>query len=76
MRRREACRHVGEEGGKLGIDAEAALRSASRKFASRFARVERLADEQGLQLRALGLDALDDLWQLAKREEIIEKEAS
>jgi MazG family protein len=63
-------------GRKLGLDAEAALRSASQKFASRFARVERLADEQGLQLRALGLDALDDLWQLAKRQENIEKEAS
>ena len=61
-------------GRKLGIDAEAALRSASRKFASRFARVERLAEEQGTQLKALGLDALDDLWQLAKREETIEKE--
>ncbi|MFO7532860.1 MAG: nucleoside triphosphate pyrophosphohydrolase, partial [Candidatus Limnocylindrales bacterium] len=61
-------------GRKLGIDAEAALRSASGKFASRFARVERLAEEQGMQLKALGLDALDDLWQLAKREETIEKE--
>ncbi len=61
-------------GRKLGIDPEAALRSASQKFASRFARVERLADEEGLQLRTLGLDALDDLWQLAKREETIEKE--
>ena len=58
---------------KLDIDAEAALRSASRKFASRFARVERLADEQGLQLKLLGLDALDDLWQAAKREETIDK---
>jgi MazG family protein len=56
-------------GRKLGVDPEASLRSASRKFAARFARVERLADEQGLQLRALGLDALDDLWQEAKREE-------
>ena len=35
---------------------------------------ERLADEQGFQLKALGLDALDDLWQLAKRQETIEKE--
>ncbi len=61
-------------GRKLGIDPEAALRSASRKFASRFARVERLADEQGVELKALGLDALDDLWQLAKRQETIEKE--
>jgi len=56
-------------GRKLGIDAEAALRDASRKFASRFARVERMADARGLELRALGLDALDDLWQEAKREE-------
>lgn len=61
-------------GRKLGIDPEAALRSASRKFAARFARVERLADEQGVELRALGLDALDDLWQLAKRQETIERE--
>ena len=62
-------------GRKLGIDPEAALRSASRKFASRFARVERLAEEDGVELKALGLDALDDLWQLAKREETIEKES-
>ena len=57
------------------IDPEAALRSASRKFAARFARVERLAEEQGVELKALGLDALDDLWQLAKRQETIEKES-
>jgi uncharacterized protein YabN with tetrapyrrole methylase and pyrophosphatase domain len=62
-------------GRKLGIDPESALRSASRKFAARFARVERLADDQGLQLRALGLDALDELWQEAKREEAVGREA-
>lgn len=62
-------------GRKLGVDPEGALRSASRKFASRFARVERLAEEQGTELKTLGLDALDDLWQLAKREETIEKES-
>jgi MazG family protein len=56
-------------GRKLGIDPEASLRAASRKFASRFARVERLAGAQGLELRLLGLDALDDLWQAAKAEE-------
>lgn len=56
-------------GRKLGVDPEAALRAASRKFAGRFARVERLASGRGLELRALGLDALDDLWQEAKREE-------
>ena len=57
-------------GRKMGIDPEASLRAASRKFASRFARVERMADAQGLELRALGLDALDELWQEAKREEL------
>jgi tetrapyrrole methylase family protein/MazG family protein len=56
-------------GRKLGIDPEASLRAASRKFAGRFARVERLAGTRGVELRALGLDALDDLWQEAKREE-------
>ena len=56
-------------GRKLGIDPEASLRAASRKFASRFARVERLAAEDGVQLRALGLDELDGLWQRAKAEE-------
>jgi MazG family protein len=54
---------------KLGIDPEAALRGASRKFARRFARVERIADERKVQLKALGLDELDDLWQEVKREE-------
>jgi MazG family protein len=54
---------------KLGIDPEAALRAASRKFARRFARVERIAETRQLQLKALGLDELDDLWQEVKREE-------
>ena len=56
-------------GRKLAIDPEAALRSASRKFASRFARVERLAAARGVQLRALDLEGLDELWQEAKEEE-------
>lgn len=59
---------------KLEVDPEAAVRAASRKFASRFARVERLADDEGLELKMLGLDALDDLWQAAKREEANERE--
>jgi tetrapyrrole methylase family protein/MazG family protein len=51
---------------KLGIDSEAALRAASAKFARRFAGVERLAVERGLDLRSLTLDELDELWQIAK----------
>jgi uncharacterized protein YabN with tetrapyrrole methylase and pyrophosphatase domain len=51
---------------RLGIDAEAALRSASAKFAARFAHVERLATERELELRNLSLDELDELWEEAK----------
>jgi len=54
---------------KLDIDPEASLRAASRKFARRFAGVERLAGQRHLELKALGLDALDELWQDIKREE-------
>ena len=54
---------------KLGVDPEAALRAASRKFAGRFARVERLADADGVQLRDLDAGELDELWQRAKAEE-------
>ncbi len=56
-------------GRKLGVDPEAALRAASRKFASRFARVERMAESDGVALRALGLDELDGLWERAKSQE-------
>jgi len=54
---------------KLDIDPEAALRAASRKFARRFAGVQRLADERQVRLKALGLEELDDLWQEVKRAE-------
>jgi tetrapyrrole methylase family protein/MazG family protein len=53
---------------KLGIDSESALRAASAKFARRFAGVERLAGERGVDLKKLTLDELDELWQQAKRE--------
>jgi len=51
---------------KLEIDPETALRRATAKFERRFRRVEKLATE-----RAAGtdLDALEALWQEAKREE-------
>ena len=56
-------------GRKLGIDSEASLRAASAKFARRFALVERMAEERQLELRSLGLDALDELWEAAKARE-------
>jgi tetrapyrrole methylase family protein/MazG family protein len=54
---------------KLGVDPEAALRAASRKFAGRFGRVERLAEADGVRLRDLDAGELDRLWQRAKAEE-------
>ncbi len=51
---------------KLGIDAEGALRSASAKFAARFAHVERVAAERDRSLSAMSADELDELWQEAK----------
>ncbi|MBA2276043.1 MAG: nucleoside triphosphate pyrophosphohydrolase [Chloroflexi bacterium] len=62
-------------GRKLNIDAEAALRGASRKMAARFAKVERYAAADGVQLRALGLDELDELWKRAKAQEREEADA-
>ena len=52
----------------LGIDAEQALRGANQKFRSRFGAVERMAEERGLDMKALDLAGLDALWDEAKRE--------
>ena len=59
---------------KLGIDAEAALRSASAKFARRFAHVERIAAEDATCSSAdLTLDELDELWEERKALEIVSR---
>lgn len=52
-----------------GIEAEAAVRAANAKFRRRFASVERGAAAQGVALRDLDFDALDELWDAAKAEE-------
>ncbi len=56
-------------GRKLGLDAEAALRAASAKFGRRFASVERMAAEDGRELRDMTFDELDALWDRAKAQE-------
>jgi MazG family protein len=56
-------------GRKLGIEAEAALRSANDKFRRRFATVERLAADRGVALKDLSFGELDALWDAAKAEE-------
>ena len=53
-------------GRRLGIDTEAALRSANAKFRSRFESVLALAQERELDLTGLSLDELDALWREVK----------
>ncbi len=56
----------------LDIDAEDALRLASRKFIKRFEHVEKLCAERSLQLSKLSPEALDKLWEESK---LVEKDA-
>ncbi len=50
-------------------DAEEALTSASDKFLSRFQKVEVLAAERGMDMKSVGIDELDRLWDEAKSAE-------
>ena len=51
----------------LSLDAETALRAAASKFRDRFETVETLAAERGIDMATAGLEALDELWEIAKR---------
>lgn len=51
----------------VNADAETALRRATAKFDKRFRHVERLSVERGLKLDTLDIEALELLWQEAKR---------
>lgn len=53
----------------LGLDAEAALRSANAKFERRFAFIEAAAGPLGLALPSLTADQWEALWQQAKAAE-------
>jgi nucleoside triphosphate diphosphatase len=52
---------------KVGVAPGPALERANERFRRRFAGVERLAKERGLQLHTAGLAALDELWDEVKR---------
>lgn len=54
-------------GRHLEIDAETALRKAARRFRDRVHHVEAAARERGVSLRDLDDDALEAMWQTAKR---------
>lgn len=51
----------------LQVDPEHALASASRKFETRFRRMEADATRSGVDLHGLGIDALESRWQEAKK---------
>ena len=51
-----------------GVDAEEALTGATDKFFRRFARVEQLANERGIDMKTAGIEALDVLWNEAKEQ--------
>ena len=50
----------------LGIEAEASLRGANRRFYGRFVIMERLSRERGMSFDALTMDEKEALWQEAK----------
>ena len=58
-----------ELGRRKGIKANDALDAADTRFLRRFARMEELARERGLDFAALSLDEKDELWNEAKAEE-------
>ncbi|MCP4538591.1 MAG: nucleoside triphosphate pyrophosphohydrolase [Chloroflexi bacterium] len=50
----------------LQVDPETALRQANARFARRFRGVERMAREQGLDMKTLTVDELEAMWQKVK----------
>ncbi len=53
---------------RQGIDSEAALREANRRFYRRFAHMEGLCRQRGLNLGKLSFDEQNALWEEAKEE--------
>jgi len=51
----------------LDVDAESALRATNARFAKRFARMEHLCQERGLDLSQMTLEEMDELWEEVKR---------
>src|SRR6267378_3182191 len=52
---------------KLGIEAGQALERANLKFQQRFEKVEKLAEERGLEMGRASLEELDGLWNEVKQ---------
>lgn len=60
---------------RLGVDAEAALRSTNDKFEHRFHWMEAELKSRGAELESTDLAALEELWQAAKAEEPAQRKA-
>ena len=60
---------------KAGVHAGLALDRANAKFIARFTRMQQLATERGMVFQSAGLDALDALWNEAKRDEPLQSES-
>lgn len=54
---------------KLGIEPEAALRAANRKFTSRFTAMQARLESDGRALGEASLDEMETAWQAIKRDE-------
>jgi tetrapyrrole methylase family protein/MazG family protein len=52
---------------RMGIDAEAALRGANKRFYERFSYMEKLCRERGLKFSELSFDEQNKLWAEAKK---------
>ena len=50
----------------LDVDPELALTASNEKFIARFLEVERLAKEQGIDMKEKSIEELDELWRQAK----------
>lgn len=51
----------------ISVDSEEALTKATDKFIDRFSKVEKMAEEKGLNMKETDLDELDKLWDEAKK---------
>ncbi len=50
-----------------GLSPEAALEATNRKFLERFDHIEQTAQQEGVEVKDLGIDRMEELWQQAKK---------
>lgn len=54
---------------KTGVDPEEALTRATDKFSRRFEKSEKMATEEGVDMKSATLEKLDEYWEKAKKQE-------